>query len=119
MVGIVAGLSVGSSAFAPRRRDRMKSSACCLSVGTPAKYIKSTSTEHVKDVFDSMHASSILTFIGCILLEGILTNSTSQRCPCSLILLRFITVTRRFILDLYWDNNRPGSPLGVATFWAV
>ena len=96
----------------------MKSSACCLSVGTPAKYINQQA-EHAKDVFDSMHASSILTFIGCILLEGILTNSTSQWCPRLLILLRFITVTSRFILDLYSDNSRPGSPLGVATFWAM
>ena len=37
VVGVVAGLSVGSSAFAPRRRDRMNSSACCFRVGTPAK----------------------------------------------------------------------------------
>ena len=39
MVGVVAELSVDSSAFVPRRRERMISSACCLSVGTPVKYI--------------------------------------------------------------------------------
>ena len=47
--GVVAGLSVGLLPFAPRRRDRMKSSACCLSVGTPAKHTqKSTSKEHAQ-----------------------------------------------------------------------
>ena len=69
-------------------------------------------------VFHSM-PSSMLTFIGYVSLEGILTNSTRQWCPGSLILLSFGTVTTGFSPDLYRDDNRPGCPLHVTTFWAV
>lgn len=41
-MGVVARSFVGSCAFAPSRRDQMRSSACCLSVGTPTKYTKAS-----------------------------------------------------------------------------
>ena len=61
----------------------------------------------------------ILTFISYVCLEGVCTHSTRQWCPGTLILLCFGTITAGIILDLHWDDNRPGCPLCVTTLRTV